>query len=40
MMENGWGRERKTNSEPATPILLAGGEEGAEAKTPANVWLF
>jgi hypothetical protein len=28
MTENGRGKERKINSEPATPILLADGEGG------------
>jgi hypothetical protein len=28
MMENGWGEERKINSEPATPILVADREGG------------
>jgi hypothetical protein len=27
MTENGWGKERKINSKPTTPILVAGGEE-------------
>ncbi len=35
MTENGWGQERKINGEPATPILVAGGE-GGEAKSSAN----
>jgi hypothetical protein len=26
MTENGWGEARKINSEPATPILVVGGE--------------
>jgi hypothetical protein len=26
MMENGWGEQRKINGEPATPILMTGGE--------------
>jgi hypothetical protein len=40
MMENGWGEERKINGEPATPVLVAGGEGGAEAKSSANGRLF
>jgi hypothetical protein len=28
MTENGWGEERKINGEPATPVLVAGGEGG------------
>jgi hypothetical protein len=26
MTENGWGKVRKMNGEPATPILVVGGE--------------
>jgi hypothetical protein len=26
MTENGWGEARKMNGEPATPILVVGGE--------------
>jgi hypothetical protein len=28
MTENGWGKERKINDEPAMPILVTGGEGG------------
>jgi hypothetical protein len=28
MTENGWGKERKINGEPATPILVASVERG------------
>jgi hypothetical protein len=26
MTRNGWGKKRKINGEPTTPILVAGGE--------------
>jgi hypothetical protein len=29
MKENGWSKERKINSEPATPILVADREGGS-----------
>jgi hypothetical protein len=35
-MENGWGKERTMNSEPASPILVAVEEGVAEAKSSAN----
>jgi hypothetical protein len=34
MMENGWGEERKINCEPATAILITGGE----GKLKRNLW--
>ncbi len=40
MMENGRGKERKINGEPTTPILVADGEGGADAKSSGNGRLF
>jgi hypothetical protein len=40
MKENGRGKERKINGEPATPILVTDGEGGAEAKSSGNERLF
>jgi hypothetical protein len=32
MTENGWGEARKMNGEPATPILVVGGEGSLKQK--------
>jgi hypothetical protein len=40
MTENGWGKEKKINSEPAMPILVVGGEGEAAGKSLANGQIF
>jgi hypothetical protein len=34
MTRNGWGKKRRINSEPTTPILVAGGE----GELKQNLW--